>query len=199
MLRIGLTGGIGSGKSTVAELFADLGVPVIDTDRIAHELTAPGSELVRLIGEMFGSGTVATDGTLDRTGVRRIIFADAAKRHQLEALLHPRIRSRTLELMAQLRGPYCIVVVPLLLEAGWQSLVDRVLVVDTPPELQLHRTLQRDARPVEEVRAIIAAQIPREMRLDAADDIVINDADRDKLAAQVEALHQKYLQLATSP
>jgi dephospho-CoA kinase len=199
MLRIGLTGGIGSGKSTVAELFADLGVPIIDTDRIAHELTAPGSELVGLIGEMFGSGTVAADGTLDRTGLRQIIFADAAKRRQLEALLHPRIRSRALEFMAQLRGPYCIVVVPLLLEAGWHSLVDRILVVDAPPELQLHRTLQRDARPVEEVRAIIAAQIPREKRLDAADDIVVNDADRSKLAAQVEALHQKYLQLATSP
>lgn len=196
MLRIGLTGGIGSGKSTVADLFADRGITVIDTDRIAHALTAPGSETVTLIGRQFGADLIAADGTLDRARLRQLVFADAAKRAQLEALLHPRIRARTEELMAQAHGPYCIVVVPLLLEKGWQSLVDRVLVVDTAPELQLSRTRQRDGRPAAEVHAIIAAQISREKRLAAADDVVHNDAGREELAVQVEQLHRKYLQLA---
>lgn len=198
MLCIGLTGGIGSGKSTVTGLFAALGVPIIDTDRIAHELTAPGAAAVRLIAEMFGPEVIAADGALDRTRLRHTVFSDGAKRAQLEALLHPLIRSRTMELMAQAQGPYCIVVVPLLLETGWHTLVDRILVVDAPLELQLSRTRQRDGRPLEEVHAIIAAQISREKRLAAADDVVVNDADRAKLATQVEQLHRKYLQLAAS-
>jgi len=196
MLRIGLTGGIGSGKSTVADLFAARGITVIDTDRIAHELTAPGSEAVARIGQQFGTDLIAADGTLDRARLRQLVFTDAAKRAQLEALLHPLIRTRTEELMAQARGPYCIVVVPLLLEKGWQSLVDRVLVVDAAPELQLNRTRLRDGRPAEEVHAIIAAQISREKRLSAADDVVHNDSGREELEVQVEQLHRKYLQLA---
>lgn len=199
MLRIGLTGGIGSGKSMVTALFAALGVPIIDTDRIAHELTVSGAEAVRRIAAIFGDTVLAADGSLDRAQLRHLVFSDSAKREQLEAVLHPRIYQRTTELLAQAQGPYCIVVVPLLLEKGWQSLVDRILVVDAPPELQLSRTRQRDNRPAEEVRAIIAAQISREKRLAAADDVVINDADQAKLAAQVAELHHKYLQLATSP
>lgn len=198
MLRIGLTGGIGSGKSTVAELFAVRGVPVIDTDRLAHELTAPGTEATKRIADLFGPEVMAAGDMLDRSRLRRIVFADPAKRKQLEDILHPLIRSRTLELMAQAHGPYCIVVVPLLLETGWQSLVDRVLVVDAPPELQVSRTRQRDGRPAEEVHAIIAAQISREKRLAAADDIVVNDAGPEQLAGQVEQLHRKYLQLAAA-
>lgn len=198
MLRIGLTGGIGSGKSTVTELFAALGVPIIDTDRIAHELTAPGTEATRRIADIFGPEVITTGDALDRSRLRRIVFVDPAKRKQLEALLHPLIHSRTLELIAQAHGPYCIVVVPLLLESGWQSLVDRILVVDAPPELQFSRTQQRDGRPAAEVRAIIAAQISREKRLAAADDVVVNDADMATLTAQVEQLHRQYLQLAAS-
>jgi dephospho-CoA kinase len=198
MLRIGLTGGIGSGKTTVTALFAAHGVPIIDTDRIAHELTAPGTETVRLIAETFGAELVTADGVLDRARLRQRVFSDAAQRARLEALLHPRIRGRTLELMAQAHGPYCIVVVPLLLEKGWQSLVDRVLVVDAPPELQLRRTLQRDGLSVEQVHAIIAAQFPREKRLAAADDIIVNDADTATLANRVDELHRQYLHLAES-
>lgn len=198
MLRIGLTGGIGSGKSTVTALFAAHGVPIIDTDRIAHELTAADTVATRRIAELFGPEVMSAGNVLDRSRMRQLVFADPAKRKQLEDLLHPLIRRRTLELVAQAHAPYCIVVVPLLLEAGWQSLVDRVLVVDVPPELQLSRTRQRDGRPAEEVRAIIAAQISREKRLAAADDIVVNDAGPEQLATQVEQLHRKYLQLAAS-
>lgn len=196
MLRIGLTGGIGSGKSTVSALFAELGVPIIDTDRIAHELTAPGTSVVKRIAELFGNEVLASDGSLDRSRLRQIIFADSSRREQLEGLLHPLIHERVLQQMTELTGPYCILVIPLLLEKGWQSLVDRILVVDAPPELQFARTLQRDGRPAAEVHAIIAAQISREQRLAAADDVVVNDADQLALAAQVEALHKKYLQLA---
>lgn len=197
MLRIGLTGGIGSGKSTVSALFAELGVPIIDTDRIAHELTAPGTSVVKRIAELFGNEVLASDGSLDRSRLRQIIFADSSRREQLEGLLHPLIHERVLQQMTELTGPYCILVIPLLLEKGWQSLVDRILVVDAPPELQFARTLQRDSRPAAEVHAIIAAQISREQRLAAADDVVVNDTDQLALAAQVEALHKKYLQLAT--
>lgn len=197
MLRIGLTGGIGSGKSTVSELFAELGAPIIDTDRIAHELTAPGTAILKRIAELFGNHVLNSDGSLNRARLRELIFADPSRREQLERLLHPLIQDRALQLMRQSTGPYCILVVPLLLEKNWHVMVDRILVVDAPPELQLTRTLQRDGRPAMEVRAIIAAQISREQRLAAADDVLVNDADRAKLAAAVEALHRKYLQLTT--
>ncbi len=198
MLRIGLTGGIGSGKTTVTDLFAARGVAIIDTDRIARDIVSPGSALARHIGELFGAGLIASDGSLDRRRLRQIIFTDAARREQLEALLHPVIHARTLEQIADTAGSYCIVVVPLLLEKGWQSLVDRILVVDSPVEEQLNRTRQRDGLSAEDVHAIISAQLPREARLAAADDVIINDADMTKLVPQVERLHQKYLQLAAT-
>lgn len=198
MLRIGLTGGIGSGKTTVTGLFAARGVAIIDTDHIARDIVAPGSALIGQLGQLFGAEIITADGALDRSRLRKVVFNDALKREQLEGLMHPLIRTRTLEQIALANSPYCIVVVPLLLEKGWQSLVDRILVVDTSPQIQLARTQQRDGLSAEEVRAIIAVQISREQRLSAADDIIVNDADMEKLVLQVEQLHQKYLQLATA-
>lgn len=198
MLRIGLTGGIGSGKTTVTGLFAARGVAIIDTDHIARDIVAPGSALIGQLGQLFGAEIITADGALDRSRLRKVVFNDALKREQLEGLMHPLIRTRTLEQIALANSPYCIVVVPLLLEKGWQSLVDRILVVDTSPQIQLARTQQRDGLSAEEVRAIIAVQISRAQRLAAADDIIVNDADMEKLVLQVEQLHQKYLQLATA-
>lgn len=198
MLRIGLTGGIGSGKTTVTGLFAARGVAIIDTDHIARDIVAPGSALIGQLGQLFGAEIITADGALDRSRLRKVVFNDALKREQLEGLMHPLIRTRTLEQIALANSPYCIVVVPLLLEKGWQSLVDRILVVDTSPQIQLARTQQRDRLSAEEVRAIIAVQISREKRLAAADDIIVNDAGMEKLVLQVEQLHQKYLQLATA-
>lgn len=198
MLRVGLTGGIGSGKTTVSGLFATYGITIIDTDHIARDIVAPGSDLIAQLGQLFGPQIIAADGGLDRGRLRKIIFNDAVKREQLEGLMHPVIRARTLEQVALANEPYCVVVVPLLLEKGWGSLVDRVLVVDSPPEMQLARTQQRDGLSEEEVRAIIAAQISREERLAAADDIIVNDADVARLVPQVEQLHHKYLRLAST-
>jgi dephospho-CoA kinase len=198
MLRVGLTGGIGSGKTTVTGLFAARGIAIIDTDHIAHDIVAPGSPLIQQLGQLFGAEVITADGALDRSRMRQIIFNDAMKRKQLEELMHPLIRTRALEQIAGADSAYCIVVVPLLLEKGWQSLVDRILVVDAPQEMQLARTQQRDGLSTDEVHAIISAQISREQRLAAADDIIVNDADMEKLVLQVEQLHQKYLQLATA-
>lgn len=198
MLRIGLTGGIGSGKSTVADLFAGHGISVIDTDRIARDIVAPGSALLQRIAATFGDEVIAPDGSLDRAHLRQIIFAEPGKRQQLENLLHPVIREHTLARITHAPGPYCIIVVPLLLEKGWQSVVDRILVVDTPVELQISRTCHRDGLSAAEVHAILATQFSREERLAAADDVIVNDADRDKLVLQVEQLHRSYLELATA-
>lgn len=198
MLRIGLTGGIGSGKSTVADLFAGHGVTVIDTDRIARDIVAPGSALLQRIAATFGAEVITPDGSLDRARLRQIIFAEPGRRQQLEALLHPVIREHTLARIAQATGLYCIVVVPLLLEKGWQSMVDRILVVDSPVELQISRTCRRDGLSPTEVHAILATQFSREERLAAADDVIVNDADRENLVSQVEQLHRSYLELAAA-
>ncbi|PKM45824.1 MAG: dephospho-CoA kinase [Gammaproteobacteria bacterium HGW-Gammaproteobacteria-1] len=198
MLRVGLTGGIGSGKTMVTGLFAARGIAIIDTDHIAHDIVAHGSPLIQQLGQLFGAEVITAGGALDRSRMRQIIFNDAMKRKQLEELMHPLIRTRALEQIAGADSAYCIVVVPLLLEKGWQSLVDRILVVDAPQEMQLARTQQRDGLSTDEVHAIISAQISREQRLAAADDIIVNDADMEKVVLQVEQLHQKYLQLATA-
>lgn len=197
MLRIGLTGGIGSGKTAVSNLFTGLGITVIDTDQIAHELTATGEPAVTAIAKLFGNEVLHSDGSLKRQLLREIIFSDSQKREQLEQLLHPLIQDRAVKLMQQINDPYCILVVPLLLEKGWQSLVDRVLVVDTSPELQLSRAIARDHRSESEIRAILDAQITRQQRLAMADDVINNEAGLAELAPQADVLHQKYLQLAS--
>lgn len=196
MLRVGLTGGIGSGKSTVARLFAERGVPVIDTDEIARDLVAPGLPAHAEIAAAFGPSILNPDGTLNRAALRVRVFGDAQERRRLESILHPRIRDAVRERSAALRADYCIVVVPLLLEADLMDTVDRVLVVDTSEALQMSRTMARNALSEEEVRAIMTAQISRADRLAAADDIIRNDGELPALAHQVERLDAVYRALA---
>ena len=195
-LRIGLTGGIGSGKTAASERFRQLGAAVIDTDQIARQLVEPGQPALQDIVQAFGEAVLDADGRLDRAALRRIVFADAGKRRRLERILHPRIRARTTELAAAADAPYCVLVIPLLLETASPYDLDRVLVVDAPEELQIERVMARNGLDRREVEAIMASQVNRQRRLEAADDVVVNDGDLDKLYGQVEALHRKYLELA---
>lgn len=196
-LRIGLTGGIASGKSTVADMFAELGATVIDTDVIAREVVSPGQPALDEIREIFGPQVFAPDGGLDRAAMRAVVFADEAARHKLEAILHPRIRLATLEQAAGAGGAYQLIVVPLLVESPLRSFVDRVLVVDCDTEAQIGRLLARDAETEEQARRLIAAQASREDRLAIADDIIRNDGELQATRDQVLALHHSYLQRAS--
>jgi dephospho-CoA kinase len=196
--RIALTGGIASGKSTVSRLFGALGVPVIDADEVARDVVAPGTRLLAQVLEKFGPQLRRPDGSLDRTGLRRLVFTDAAKRQQLEALLHPAISVRTEKLAAQAGGPYQIHVLPLLVETHAGSHFERVLLVDCPEALQLARLQARDHCDADQARAMLGSQASREARLAAADDVIVNDADAADLVAKVAALHQKYRALATA-
>jgi len=195
-LRIGLTGGIASGKSTVSELFGALGVPIIDADQVARELVAPGEPLLATVFERFGTQLRRADGSLDRAALREQVFEDAAKRRQLEALLHPAIRARSQQLATLSGGPYQIHVVPLLVETQTASDYDRVLVVDCPEELQLSRLQARYGCEAQQARAMLAAQSSRATRVAAADDIILNDAEPEALGPKVIGLHQRYLALA---
>jgi dephospho-CoA kinase len=197
-LLVGLTGGIGSGKTTVANLFADLGVPLIDTDVIAHELTAPGGAAMPEIALQFGDAVLAADGRLDRAAMRKLAFDDPGARRRLEAILHPMIRAETQRRIAAASGsPYAIVVIPLLVEGGnWKGWLDRVVVVDCPVDVQVERVIRRSGLPPEQVHSIIAAQASREQRLAAADDVVDNAADPSTLPGRVRELHSAYLELS---
>ncbi len=195
-LRIGLTGGIGCGKSTVAKLFMGLQVPVIDTDTLARELVAPGQPALQQIAARFGRGVLCEDGTLDRAKLRAQVFSDRQARHDLERILHPLIRAKMREKLRQMDAAYCILEIPLLLESGWEDEVDRILVVDTPPELQMERILQRGRLTREEAEQIIATQRDREQRLAAADDIITNEGDIHHLEEQVKQLHNRYQEMA---
>lgn len=196
MLVIGLTGGIGSGKSTVAEMFESLGVPIIDMDRIARQIVEPGQPALTQIKQAFGEKIVAASGQLNRQQLSKIIFDSAEKRHQLEAILHPLIRQETERQLAELKSPYCIVVIPLLLESEQRSLVDRVLVVDVPESLQITRTMQRDGISAAQVRKILAAQVGRDSRLNAADDVIDNSAAMEDIRHRVDELDQQYRALS---
>ena len=195
-LSIGLTGGVASGKSTVAEIFAGLGIEVVDTDRIARELVVPGSAALKAIVERFGSDVLAGDGTLDRPRLRRIVFADADKRRELEAILHPPIRSEALARAAAAASPYVIIVVPLLFETGFDALVDRTLAVDCPEAVQIERLTSRDDVGEDEARALIGAQMPRERRAAMADDVIDNGGALEATRARVAELDQRYRALA---
>ena len=194
---IGLTGGVGSGKTSAARIFQELGAAVVDTDEIAHDLTRPGGAAVAAIRSEFGADYVAADGGLDRAKMRRLVFADAVARKKLEAILHPLIRKDSQARIAAAQQPYVLVVVPLLLETGaYRELIGRVLVIDCDEERQIARAMKRSPLSSDEVRAIMAAQLPRAKRLAAADDVLHNDADLEALRRQAEALHEKYVTLA---
>jgi dephospho-CoA kinase len=196
---VGLTGGIASGKSLVANAFAKLGAELIDTDQIAREVVAPGQPGLEAVRAAFGDGILTPRGELDRPALRKLVFADAAKRRQLDELLHPLIRRRTLERLAQASGPYAVVAVPLLVETDFGELVDRVLVVDCPVPLQLERLIRRDGLPRDEALAMIAAQTDRATRLRAAHDVIDNSGDPEHTRRQVAQLHQRYLEFARRP
>ena len=197
-LRIGLTGGIACGKSTVADLFAALGVPIVDTDLLSREVVEPGSPLLRRITEHFGLQVQANDGSLNRQELRKRIFADPEQRKWLEALLHPAIRDLTDARCQAATGPYVMVAIPLLVETGGKSRFDRVLVVDCDPELQVARLIARDGTSRDEALRMIAAQATREARLAVADDVIHNDGDIASLRSQVEQLHRQYVAAANS-
>jgi len=196
---VGLTGGIGSGKTTVADLFAARGASVIDTDHIAHQLTVAGGPAIAAILARFGDRFLTPDGALDRARMREYVFADPAAKVSLEAILHPLIRVETERAAAQAGGAYLLFVVPLLVESGsWRERVSRVLVVDCPEQLQVERVMQRSALSDAQVRAIMATQVRREQRLAAADDVVVNDGEPAALVPQVDRLHALYSRLAAA-
>ncbi len=194
-LCVGLTGGIGSGKSALAAMLAAHGAAVLDADVVAHELTAPGGAAIAPIREAFGAALIDARGALDRAAMRALVFAQPAQRLRLQAILHPRIARELQVRAAAAPGAYLVLVVPLLVEslARWRAEVDRIAVVDCAPELQLQRVIARSALAPDQVRAIIAAQATREARLAAADDVVDNSGDLAALQRQADALHLRYL------
>ena len=192
-LRIGLTGGIASGKSTVADLFAEHGVPIIDTDVIARQLVQPGMPALDEIREAFGDGVFDSQGQLDRACMREVVFSDVSRREQLESILHPRIRDEAIAQSGATDGPYQIIVVPLFVESPMRQFMDRVLVVDCDEETQISRLLSRDTENEDQARHILAAQASRADRLSIADDVISNDGDLETTRQQVDALHEKYL------
>ncbi|MGP1676773.1 MAG: dephospho-CoA kinase [Burkholderiales bacterium] len=196
---VGLTGGIGSGKSAAAQAFEELGAMVIDTDAIAHALTGPGGAAIEPIRAAFGADYITAGGALARPLMRELVFADAGKKRLLEAILHPLIRERSSELVRTARSPYVILMVPLLIESGdYRGRCQRILVVDCPEELQLERVMARSGISAAQVRAIMANQVARPARLAAADDVIDNSGDPAQLRRQVAALHLRYLQLAAA-
>ncbi len=196
-LRVGLTGGIGSGKSTVSSLFEELGTPVIDADAVAREVVQPGEPALAELVSSFGPDILDPDGRLDRRRLRERVFREPALRHRLESILHPRIKQIMEARVARLEHPYVLLSIPLLLEAQQTDMVDRILVVDAPHELQIRRTCARDQTSAERVTAIMDTQVDRETRLAAADDVIVNDAGLRDLRLAVERLHTRYLCLAT--
>ncbi len=193
--RVGLTGGIASGKSTVADFFADLGVPVIDTDVIARDVVAKNRPALAEIAAAFGRALLARDGTLNRSMMREIVFADDKKRRQLEAILHPRIRDEAWRQVSESTSPYVIVVVPLLFQSPMKKEMDRILVVDCSVETQMRRLLMRDGETEEQARRMIAAQASREERLSLSDDIIVNEGSVEETRDRVSELHKCYLKM----
>jgi len=196
-LRIGLTGGIASGKSTVAQRFLELAVPVIDADDSARHVVAPGTPGLARILHAFGSHLLAADGQLDRGALRRLVFSEPARRRELEAILHPLIRADMEREVERAAGPYVVMAIPLLVEGGGtRDRIDRILVVDVPEAVQIARVMARDGGTAEEAQTILAAQAPRAGRLQAADDVLVNTGSVTDLRRAVDGLHDSYLRLA---
>ena len=196
---VGLTGGIGSGKTAVADAFATLGVEIVDADALAHRISAAGAQGFAAIRVAFGDAIVGADGELDRAALRHLVFADVAARRRLEGILHPLIRAEAERQVRSWRGAYGIVVVPLLLEReGLRSIIDRILVVDCPEDEQVRRVVARSGLSTEEVHAIMATQFDRARRRAAADDIVDNSGTISAIAPQVQLLDQRYRELAAA-
>ena len=195
-LVVGLTGGVACGKSTVAGMLAKRGVPVIDADELARELVEPGCPALAEIAATFGADVLDTSGRLDRARLRARVFKEARDRQRIEDILHPRIVREMRRRLASVDGPYCVLCIPLLLETGLTYLVDRVLVVDAPKEIQIQRTRERDTTTAEAANAIVSSQVSRAQRLAAADDVIHNEQDLTSLSEQVAALHDSYLALA---
>ncbi|SRR5579883_6011 len=196
MLVIGLTGGIGSGKSTVAKLFIERGVTVIDSDKLARDVVLPGQAALKQVAEKFGSAVMKPDGTLDRNALRKIIFEDENSRNWLEQLLHPLIRAEMKKQIKNANPPYCIIMIPLLLETENNPLIDRILVVDSAEADQIKRTQKRDNATEEEVKSIIKTQVSRTKRLSAADDVIENSGSISDLIPQIDRLHGFYSALS---
>lgn len=196
VFRVGLTGGIASGKSTVAKFFAALGAPIIDTDQVAREVVEPGQPPLERLVERFGRAILTPDGHLDRPKLRAIVFSDPKARTDLEALTHPAIGTAVEAWSAAAGGPYQILIIPLLVEKNLASQVDRVLVVDCDEELQIRRLQARDGSTIEQARAILNAQTSRPARLKSAHDVIQNEGDLSAVRDQVSALHTRYLELA---
>jgi dephospho-CoA kinase len=197
--RIGLTGGIASGKSTAAKFFGALGVPILDSDQIARDVVEPGQPPLERLVARFGPSILTADGHLDRPALRDIVFSDPMARADLEALTHPAIGAAMEARSAAAGGPYQVLVIPLLVEKNLSSHVDRVLVVDCAEDLQLRRLRDRDGSTPEQAQAILSAQAPRAARLRAADDVITNEADMSAVQDQVVALHARYLEFAADP
>jgi dephospho-CoA kinase len=198
-LRIGLTGGIASGKSTVAQRFIELGVPVIDADEAARAVVQPGQPGLARVVEKFGAGILTADGDLDRRALRNQVFSDPALRKELEGILHPLIQAEMERSATAAAGPYLVMAIPLLVEGGGKSRVDRILVVDVDESVQLQRVMARDSCTLEQARAILAAQASRADRLKAADDVLVNTGAVSELHQAVDRLHERYLRLVAAP
>ncbi len=197
MLKIGLTGGIGCGKTTVAKVFEQLKIPVIDADRIAHQLVAIGQPALVRIRQEFGSDAFNPDGSLNRQMLRELIFSDPKQKQRLESILHPLVYQSIQEKLKQLNSPYCIICIPLLFETNMTRFVDRILVVDCPVETQIERVRKRDNMTMERIQSIIDSQVSRAFRKEHADDLIDNSETNDRLAEEVKKLHNLYLSLST--
>ncbi len=198
MLKIGLTGGIGCGKSTVAKIFADLDIPVLDADEVAHQLVEPGQPALVRIQQAFGPDILNPDGSLNRHTLRERVFSDPKQKQQLEAIVHPLVYKTLQAELERLTAPYCIVSIPLLFETAMSRFVDRILVIDCPVETQIERVKMRDNLSVERIQSIIDTQVSRLFRQANADDLIDNSSNDYRLAEQVKKLHNLYLSLSAN-